>query len=362
MTKRRGKGEGTVFYSDKEQRWIAQIKLPNGKRKSKFARTQKEVKAWLLEQRKTVQDSTWIDAREITVTAFVKRYLEDVVSHTLATRTALAYKSIVDHHIIPAIGTLKLSQLRVDHLQKLYSDKLKAGLAPRTVQKIHQVIHTALEYAVKWGLVVRNVSSLAKAPAFRGDPPTALTASQAKELFDMVQNDRLYPLYICAVTLGLREGELLALTWEDVSFEKRTLHVNKQIQYLPGLGLSIVPPKTKTSIRTLPLPEMTLTALREARERSTSTIIFASTAGTYYYPRNILRHFHWVLKKMGLPVMPFHNLRHTCASFHLAAGTNPRVVMEILGHASVSITLGIYSHLLPGVQEEAAKRMDSIFT
>ncbi len=101
--------------------------------------------------------------------------------------------------------------------------------------------------------------------------------------------------------------------------------------------------------------------MKEANEKSTGELVFATAKGTYYYPRNILRHFQALLKKLDLPVIPFHNLRHTCASYHLAAGTNPRVVSELLGHSSVGITLATYSHLLPGVAEEAARRIDDIF-
>jgi len=159
-------------------------------------------------------------------------------------------------------------------------------------------------------LVVRNVADLADAPSQDKNPATILTAAQAKQLFDVVREDRLYPLYICAVTLGLREGELLALTWDDVDFVNRRIRINKQLQYIPGQGLSVKRPKTKTSIRTLPLPDMTYQVLKDYQKPN--GLIFSTGVGTYFSPRNILRHFHQTLKKMDLPIMPFHNLRHSC--------------------------------------------------
>ncbi len=359
---RRSRGEGTVFWSDAEQRWVAQITLPNGKKKSKLSKTQSEARKWLLEQRKAVQDNVYLTDESYTVSNFMDRYFADVAEHTLAPRTVLSYMNM-RKHIEPALGNVKLSQLRVDHLQKLYSDKLVEGLSRRTVQYIHQFLHTVLNVAVKWGLLIRNVADLADAPSQEKEPATILTAPQVKQLLEIVKGTKFYALYMTAITLGLREGELLALTWGDVDFDHRRIQINKQLQYIPGEGLSVKMPKTKTSVRNLPLPEITCTALQNLFRDDPKKVglIFHTSADTPYSPRNILRHFHGLLKKMDLPIMPFHNLRHTCASFHLAAGTNPKVVQEILGHSSVSVTLSVYSHLLPGVGEEAAGRMNKVF-
>jgi integrase len=361
---KRSKGEGSIFKSNSRELWIAQIYLPTGKKKVKYAKTQKEVRDWLTEQKKLIKDGTYLTDESHTVETFLSRYMEDVAAHTLAPRTILSYRNLVSKHIVPAIGQVKLSQLRVDHLQKLYSDKLNAGLSRRTVQYIHHFIHTVLEYAVKWGMVVRNVADLAEPPAQDKIPAAVLTADQAKQLFEVVKEDRLSSLYICAVTLGLREGELLALTWPDVSFENKTIRIDKQLQYIPGKGLSVKLPKTKTSIRTLPLPEVTYTALQKhfRESQNKAGLIFCTSVDTPFNPRNILRHFHATLKKMGLPIMPFHNLRHSCASYHLSAGTSPKLVSELLGHSSVTITLSTYSHVLPGLAEESAKRMNTIFS
>ncbi len=135
--------------------------------------------------------------------------------------------------------------------------------------------------------------------------------------------------------------------------------MEKQLQYLPHKGLMIRAPKTRHAYRTLPLPETTYQALKELHKED--GLIFKTSVGTPFYPRNILKYYHRLLTKMGLPIMPFHNLRHSCASFHLALGTNPKVVSELLGHSGIGITLQTYSHLLPGVAEESARKMDTIF-
>jgi len=303
----------------------------------------------------------YITDETYTVEAFLNRYIADVATNTLSPRTLLSYKYLIRNHIVPEIGSIRLSQLRPEHLQALYTKKLGEGLSRRTVQYIHQFLHTSLRVAYKWGLVLRNVADLAVAPTNEQKIPTILNVRQVNEFLQFVRNDRLYPLYACAVSMGLREGEVLALEWDDVDLKHKTLIVNKQLQYLPGKGLIVKTPKTRSSIRTLPLPRVALEALLEQREKASGALIFATGNGTHFSPRNILRHFQLTLAKMGIPKIPFHNLRHSCASYHLAVGTNPKIVQELLGHSSVTVTLNKYSHLLPGVSEEATKNIDQIF-
>jgi len=362
MIKRRSRGEGTIYYSAKLSRWIGQITMPNGRKKTKSGKIQGQVKKWLLDQRKAIQEGAYLTDETRTLESFLCRYIEDVAPHTLSPRTILSYSYLINNHILPEIGGLRLSQIRPEHLQALYAKKLNEGRSRRTVRYIHHFLHSSLRIAYKWGLVLRNVADLVEPPASERKTATILTASQARQLLEVVRQDRLYPLYVCAVSLGMRQGELLALEWPDVDFERRTISISKQLQYIPGMGLLVKPPKTRASIRTLPLPDVAFSALLEHKARSNSQLIFATANSTPFSPRNILRHFHATLAEMGLPKMAFHNLRHSCASFHLAVGTNPKVVQELLGHSNIGITLSTYSHLLPGVQEEAARNINKIFT
>lgn len=358
---RRSNGEGSIFLRESDGLWVGQIYV-NGQRKVKYSKTQKVVRDWIQEQKQAVKDGTYLPKDTYTVTSFMGRYFSDIAEHNLAPRTILSYRSLWRKHIEPSLGSIKLSQLRVDHLQKLYSDKLNEGLSRRTVQYIHHFIHTVLEYAYKWSLIPRNIADLADPPSQEKDSAVVLTTDQAKQLLDLAKIDshKFYTLYLCAISMGLREGELLALDWGCIDFDKNTLRVEKQLQYIPGHGLTIKSPKTDSSYRTLPLPEMTRQALLELKGEETG-LVFHTSVGTPYSPRNILRYFHRMLGKMSLPIMPFHNLRHTCASFHLVAGTPMKVTSAILGHSSTTITANLYSHVLPELHEEAAKRMDTIF-
>ena len=362
MTHRRARGEGSIWWSSKHSRWIAQFTLPDGRKRSKFGMTQGEVKKWLLNERKAIQDGAYLSKDLYTVETFLKRYVEDVASHNLAPKTLLTYNIVIRKHIIPEIGGIKLTHLRPEHLQSLYTKKLNEGKSRSTVQKIHNIIHLVLQLAYTWGLVLRNVADLAKPPSAERTIPVILTVPQVNELLDSVRGTREYALYACAASLGLRKGELLALEWSDIDFEKKTLSVNKQVQYMPGSGITVKKPKTKSSIRTLPLPDIAFNALKSHQVHSNGPLVFATSKGTYFSPRNVLRDFQVTLERLGLPKIPFHNLRHSCASYHLAVGTNPKIVQELLGHSSVNITLNLYSHLLPGVNEEATKNINKIFT
>lgn len=223
MTTRRLRGEGSIFYVDSKNMWTAEVFLPNGKRKRKYCRTRKLAKDWLLEQRKAIKDSVWVDQENITLATFLDRYMADVAEHTLRPKTLEVYHILIRVHIKPELGQMKLTRLSPLHLQNLYSLKLKQNLSARTVQFIHSILHRALKQALRWGLVSRNVAGLVDAPSVKRKAPEMLTVDQVKILLDTVQYDRLYSLYVLAVTTGMREGELLGLHWEDVDFLMGTI-------------------------------------------------------------------------------------------------------------------------------------------
>ena len=243
--KRRAKNEGSLFFRKNIGLWVGEITPPTGRKKTRYGKTQAEVKRWPLDQRKLIQEGNYIADDSQTVETFLKRYIKDVATNKLSPRTLISYKSLIKNHILPEIGSVKLSELRPEHLQSLYTKKIDQGLSKRTVQYIHQFIHTSLHVAYKWGLVFRNVADLVEPPVSEHKIHTILNVVQIREFLKYLRNDRLYPLYVCAVSLGLREGELLALEWDDVDFKAKTISISKQLQYIPGQGFSIKNPKNK---------------------------------------------------------------------------------------------------------------------
>jgi integrase len=223
---------------------------------------------------------------------------------------------------------------------------------------------------VRDGLVPRNATEAVKPPQVRREETRPLTPEQVRTLFGAAKGDRLEALYVLAVTTGLRQGELLGLKWDDVDMEAGTLQVRRTLTTAKG-GPVLSAPKTKGSRRTVKLSQTALEALTSHLERQLEEIdrvgslwrenglIFASEVGEPLDRRDLTTHrFKPLLRRAGLPQIRFHDLRHTCATLLLSKNVNPKVVSEILGHATIAITLDTYSHVLPTMQESAAKAME----
>lgn len=360
VAKRRSRGEGSI-YKRSDGLWVGQIYLPSGKKKVKYSKSQKEVRDWLHDQNEAVSKGIYIDAKDITLSAFLEQYMSFAAS-SLRPKTVNSYLYLIRNHIIPELGSIKLSQLRADQVQAFYTQKINEGLSKRTVQYMHAVLHKSLNQALRWGLVVRNVSDLVDAPSPTRKTPEILDLEQTRRFMEEIKGHRWELIYLIAIGGGLREGEILALRPSDVQITTGVVYVSRSLQYLAGEGLVVSEPKTATAKRNVPLPEFVLIPLREYLDslKENQQFLFETSNGTPVSPRNLLRHYHSVLKSLGLPKMPFHNLRHLSASLALMAGVNPKTVQQRLGHSTVALTLNTYSHLLPGVEDEAAKKLNDI--
>lgn len=306
-----------------------------------------------------VKDGIVVDDKGMTFGEYLERYMKDVGAHTLRPKTHESYTWLIRKHIKPGLGRRKLSALQPHHIQEFYSKKLEEGLSRRSVQYMHAVIRKALNQAVQWGLVKLNVSNRVTAPRPKKKTPETLSVGQAKTLLDHVRDHPLYPVYLMALTTGMRQGEILGLYWEDIDFDKGQIHVRRSAQYLRGKGIVITDPKTKNAKRTIAMPDV-LAGVLQAMEPGTG-LVFRTGNGTPYSPRNVLRHFQDSLKAVGLPRIRFHDLRHTAATQLLADDVHPKIVQEMLGHSSIALTLDTYSHVLPAVRRKASNSMDKLY-
>jgi integrase len=244
------------------------------------------------------------------------------------------------------------------------------GLTPRTVQHIHATLRAALDQAVEWDLVARNVAKLVDAPRDTRKEIKPFFPEQARKCLDVARSDRLDGLYFVAM-LGLRQGEILGLQWSDVDLDARVLTIRQSLQRVARV-LKIVETKNDRSRRTIRLPQVAADALirhaaRQEQERQfagerwkNTGFLFTTSVGTPLDGPTVTHRFQALLKNAGLPRMRFHDLRHRCATLLLVQGVHPRVVMEILGHSQISITMNIYSHVIPAMQQEVATRLDAI--
>jgi integrase len=271
-----------------------------------------------------------------------------------------SYGHNVRDHIVPGVGQARLQGLSADVLTRFYGERLRGGLSARTVRYLHAVIHKALADALRWGLVVRNVADAASPPsnkAAKPPPPRTWSATELRTFLDSVQGTRFEPLWTVAATSGMRRGELLALRWSDVDFARAQL---------------AIPVSKSGRGRSVALDAGTVAVLRAHRRRQAaeklawgpayrdSGDVFCREDGVPYAPDYVTRAFREAVARAALPRIRLHDLRHTWASLALAAGVNPKVVSERLGHATVSFTLDTYSHVMPGLQEDAATRVAAL--
>jgi integrase len=371
MAGKRGNGEGSVYRTKtglwRGSYWVATSK--GLKRRYVSGKSRQECSQKLTKAMADRDGGLIFDAGTLTVGDYLERWLKDV-EETVRRSTFEGYEYAVRPHIAPALGHIKLKDLTPAHLRSFYRDRLESGRAPATVHKLHVVLHKALKAAVADGLIPRNVAAELKLPRITREEIDPLTEKQARLFLEAGRGDRLEALYVLALNTGMRQGELLALKWDDVDLERGALRVRRTLTHA-NKAFVLGEPKTKNSRRTIRLTTHAVDALRahlshqfqEIEEMGSlyqpGGLIFATKTGTIINPSNLRnRSFKPLLKRAGLPTIRFHDLRHTCATLLLGRDVNAKVVSEMLGHSSISITLDIYSHLLPDMQEKAANALE----
>lgn len=360
MAKRRTKGEGSIWYDSKNDRWMAKITLPNKKRRTKSGKVRKELLDWLTDQRNKIRQGTFVTDENVKLGNFITSYMENVAVHNLRPRTYISHAGYVRNHIVPELGEIKLESLRPDQVQAFYTKKLESGLSPRTVQYIHSVLRKTLDQALRWGMVTRNVCDLVDAPRPVRKAPEIWNAEQIKLFLEAVKNHKYYPIYVMAIYTGMRQSEILGLRKIDIDLDNGIVHVQQQVQWVRGQGFVIMDVKTEKSKRPIVLPATALEVMSEHLKSAPGELAFTASTGNPVYSNSLYRHFKNTIKKLELPDVNFHSLRHFHASALLVAGVHPKVVQERLGHSQISTTLDIYSHTVPGLGKKAAEKFDKM--
>jgi integrase len=369
--KERGNGSGSVYPRKNKQGKIIGYRgsyfAPDGKRRYVSAKRKGDAEK-ALRQAMTDADRGFVfDGGTLTLENYLTRWLTDSVKDTVRRSTFVQYKSVVNRHLIPALGRLKLKALTPAHARSLYREKLDCELSPRTVQYIHVTLHKALKQAVMDGLIPRNIADAVKAPQAHKIEVTPLTPAEVKVLLSAASGDRLETLYITAIHTGLRRSELLGLKWTDIDLDARTLSVQRSLDRDGTFN----PPKRNKSRRSVKLTAQAAEALKGHRARQNEErlqlgslwedwgLVFPNRSGKpmnadYLYHRG----FRPLLERAELSGFTFHSLRHTCATLLLSKNVNPKIVSEMLGHATISQTMDTYSHVMPGMQEVAAAALE----
>lgn len=345
--------------------------MRGGKSKSFYGKTKAEA---LKEQRAAMHAldrglPVQLDERQ-TLGAFLTSWL-DSKKH-LEAGAWLRYRIFVNRTLIPELGRMQLVKLASQHPQRLYAKKIGDGWSPTTVNHLHTVLHGALEQAVKWDLIARNISDRVDPPRKNRKEMRVWTPEQARVFLAALSGDRLAALFRLALHTGMRQGELFGLRWRDVDLDSGALYVQTALK-VQETGRALGKPKTEHSRRKIELGTGAIDALRTHRKRQAeerlamgaawrdNDLVLYDTIGGGLEPNNMTRrHFLPAIKRAGVPIIRFHDLRHTAATLLLLGGVPVKVVSERLGHSNVGITLSIYAHVLPSMQKDAAAIMDRL--
>jgi len=376
VSARRGNGDGTIFKR-KDGRWVAQLDLgwANGRRRRKcfYGPTRQAVQAKLTAAAHDWQRGKLPPTDSLTVEQFLRQWLERL---EVAPLTRESYEQKVLQHIVPALGRLRLRELSPKNVEDLLRSK-GATLSPRSVFAIRAVLRTALSRAERWGYVDRNVASLAAPPKVERYEATYLTVLEARSFLAAAKGDRLYAMYCLAMSLGLRQGELLGLQWNDADLEAGVIRIRQALKSIKGRGLALMETKTSKSRGTLVLPDFVCAELRHHRTRQLeerflagsmwvdNELVFTTELGMPVDASNVVRRsFHRICASAGITYstktrggLRFHDLRTSAATMMLAIGLPDRVVMETLGHSNLGMTAH-YQHVPSSLLAEAAKAMD----
>lgn len=386
---KRGNNEGTI-YRRPDGRWCGQATVGTDpatgkpKRKTFYGKTRQEVAAKLTEALQKVQAGTYLEPATITLGQWLDKWMTEYKKGQLRPLTYQSYMGTIERHVKPALGRIPLAKLQAHMIQSFYNEKLtsgrkdgRGGLSTREVRYFHAIIHGALEQAVKEGLLARNVAAATSPPTVKNKPMRPLTEDELLAFLAAAREERFFAAYLLAATTGLRRGELLGLCWDSVDLTGGALVVQRQLLPLKNDEgkLTVVlddATKSQSGRRSIALTEDAVCALKAHRKKQLEEklllgpayqdhgLVFCNEDGTPLDPRSFTRRFQRVLEKAGLPKVRLHDLRHTHASLLLSRGVHPKVVQERLGHASITMTMDLYSHLFPNLQEAAAATLNGL--
>jgi integrase len=373
-TGRRGHNEGAI-YQRSDGRWVGAVHLgwEGGKRRRKvvYGKTRAEVSQKVTRLLAEKQRGLPIQTADKSVAAFLDDWLEQVVKPTRSTSTYSAYRAVVDTHLKPAIGKHQLPKLTQQHVQALLN---RLEVSPATARLVRSTLRTALNQAMRWDLVGRNVAALTTIP--KGEPfeGYALSPDQVRAVMAAAAGTDLEALYAIATSVGLRQAELLGLRWRDVNRDTGTLTVRYQLQRYSNPP-EFVELKTRHSRRTITLPPPVVSILRahyrkqlERRLQAGDAwhdydLMFAAANGRPYRPEELRANWKVIKAVADIPEhVRFHDLRHSALTILATRGVLPRTLMGIAGHATFAITMQIYAHLDADSVRESVDLMSDLYT
>ena len=352
---------------------------PDGAGKRRFVSetvkgNKREAERVLRERLAAIENGGYVPRDNETVVEFMHRWMETYAATNTTVRTQQGYRAYITRYIRPSIGPVSLQSLSARHIQGMYANLLARGLSNTTVLQLHRILKQALSHAVQWGTLGRNVADATTPPKLHRRQMPMWDAGTIDLFLETASTSRFRDLYHFAVLTGLRRSEICGLKWEHVDLIRGRLSVVNTLQRITGHGLIEGQPKTARSRRSIALAPDVVEVLHGIRGRQieqhlefgelwqNSGYVFTQINGTPVSPDGVSKEFCAIVRKAQLPHLTLHGLRHAHATMALTAGVNPKTISERLGHSSIATTMDVYSHVLPGMQEEAALAVEDVLS
>ena len=371
------KGSGTIRKRSDgrwEARYTTGIDPKTGKQtqKSAYGKTQKEVRQKLTEVTAEIDSGTYLEQTKDTVGEWLDTWLKTYALYSVKSYTYDAYERSCNIHIKPALGRIRLSALTAPQIQQFYNSLItEKELSPKTVKNIHGVLHRALGQAVKLGLLRSNPTNVCDLPKAHRKEIKPMEQAEITRFLQAIQGTKYGLVYQSTLFTGLREGEVLGLTWDCIDFEKGTMTINKQLQNIPGQpgAYRLISAKNGKS-RTIALPSTVITILKQHKIQQTlarlqagelwenSDFVFTNEVGHHVSPNSVYNQYKRIVASIGLPQARFHDLRHSYAVAAIQSGDDIKTVQGNLGHATASFTLDVYGHVTDQMKQNSAARME----
>ena len=377
---RREAGSGTIFKRE-DGRWQGQFvsgrNPETGKliRHSVYGKTQREVAAKLREATASIDRGTYQEPNKLTVAEYAKEYFSTCAVN-LSHNTRVSYKRILDKHILPALGKVKLTDLNHRQVQRFVTSlSAQKGLSAKTVRNIHGVLHNMLESAVRDELLLRNVSERCSLPRVTQHQVRAITTAELSRFLQAIDGKQFRNIFFIDIFSGLRLSEILGLRWDDVDFDYDCIYVRQQLQQKQIKGdfsYFLAPPKEGKQ-RKIILAQNAMQLLRHQRAKQLEQrlaagalwdnsfhLVFTNDFGHPLNRRTVYKHLKRILLDCGMGNYTFHSLRHSFATISLENGDDIKTVQTNLGHYAASFTLKTYAHVSDQMQRNSAARMDAL--
>ena len=377
-TRKNAQGAGTI-RKRADGRWEARFTVGfdpgSGKQvqKSIYGKTQKEVREKLAQVTTELDEGTYMEPAKDTVEEWLDTWMETYVRYSVKPYTVDAYKRNCDNYIKPALGKVRLSALTAPQIQRLYNSLLtEKRLSPKTVKNIHGTFHRALGQAMKLGMIRSNPTDLCDLPKARRKEIHPMEEKDITAFLKAIDGCKYELLHRETLFTGMRQGEILGLTWDCVDFEHNTIYVNKQLQRTEKVGgkYVLVPTKSGRS-RMITVAPSVMSLLKKQKSQQAQMqllagtdwenpwdLVFTNDTGGHLVHMTVYKVFKEIVKSMGLEQARFHDLRHSYAVVSLESGDDIKTVQTNLGHATASFTLDVYGHVSQKMRQQSADRME----